>query len=165
PGVRLRFLAAGSRATVGHFELSVLHPPLSGLSGASGLRTLKVNEDSLVMIARVLGHRVLLTGDAEREAERRLVDCCAGELRTEVLKLAHHGSRTSSSDDFLAAAAPHLAIVSVGAGNLYHHPSPAVVDRLAERHTPLLRTDRDGLIVLAFDRARRLRLELPGAPK
>ena len=142
----------------GRFRLSVLHPSL-----APG-RARKVNEDSLVVLAEILGHRMLLTGDVERMGEGELVDGCPRCLRSEVLKVAHHGSRTSSSDDFLDAAAPRLALVSVGAGNLYHHPSPIVLERLADHHARVLRTDRDGLIALAVER-KRLRLELPGAPK
>jgi competence protein ComEC len=83
----------------------------------------------------------------------------AGEVRpADVLKVAHHGSRTSSTEEFLDALHPWFAVISVGFENSYGHPHPAIVDRLAGRHATILRTDRDGLITIRTD-GRRLRVE------
>jgi competence protein ComEC len=157
PGARTRFLAKGNRATLGRWRLTVLHPEADDRH--------EVNERSLVLLAEVHGRRVLLTGDIESWAEHHLADCCARDLRADILKVAHHGSRTSSTYAFLEAASPRLALISVGVKNLYHHPSPEVVERLQDNGARILRTDRNGEVVIRFREDGRMRIETPGAPK
>jgi competence protein ComEC len=82
-------------------------------------------------------------------------------LRADILKVGHHGSRTSSSEQFLDAVRPRLALVSVGAGNVYHLPTPMIMDRLAARGAQVLRTDRLGTIVARTD-GRRIRVAAAG---
>jgi competence protein ComEC len=156
PGVRTRFLWRGKKLALGRWRLTALHPAAKDDG--------PVNERSLVLLAEVHGRRALLTGDIERGAERDLAACCARDLRVDVLKVAHHGSRTSSTETFLEAVAPRLALISVGVGNVYHHPSPEIVERLGGR-SRVLRTDRAGEIVVRFGEDGRLRIETPGAPK
>lgn len=156
PGTRTRFLWAGKRARVGRWRLTVLHPEREEQRGE--------NERSLVLLAEAHGRRILLTGDIESWAEARLLSCCGQELRTDLLKVAHHGSKTSSTQPFLAAARPRLALISAGVNNLYHHPSPVVLDRLAEHGARVLRTDRDGMILVRLSE-RGMRIELPGSPR
>jgi competence protein ComEC len=156
PGVRTRLLSRGSRLTLGRWRLTALHPAADDDG--------PVNERSLVLLAEAHGRRALLTGDVERGAERELAACCARELHADLLKVAHHGSRTSSTEAFLDAVAPRLALISVGVGNVYHHPSPEIVERLGSR-SRVLRTDRTGEIVVRFGVDGRLRIETPGAPK
>ena len=83
-----------------------------------------VNERSLVLLAEVHGRRALLTGDIESGAERELADCCAPVLHADLLKVAHHGSRTSSTEAFLEAVAPRLALISVGTATSTTTPRP-----------------------------------------
>ncbi|HXU29437.1 MAG TPA: hypothetical protein VN851_02570, partial [Thermoanaerobaculia bacterium] len=106
-----------------------------------------------------------LTGDVERVGELHLLDLPRERLRADVLKVAHHGSRTSSAGFLLDAVEPRWAPISVGPKNPYYHPSPEVLERFAERHLHVLRTDRDGEIRLRFGRDGRIRLDLPGTPK
>jgi competence protein ComEC len=94
----------------------------------------------------------------------RLLSCCEDEVQVDVLKVAHHGSKTSSTESFLDAARPRLALVSAGVKNLYHHPSPVILDRLSERGIRVLRTDRDGMVLFRLYEER-MRIELPGAPR
>lgn len=157
PGMPVRERAAGDTVTIGRWRLSFLHP--QGVP-----RGEEDNERSLVIRATALGRSALLTGDVESWGERRML-AAGAELRSDVLKVAHHGSRSSSSEEFLRAAAPRLAVVSAGRGNRFHHPSPEVVERLADLSIPLLRTDRDGEIRLRFEVGGRLRLDLPGSPR
>ncbi len=158
PGARKRFLGKGSRIALGRWRLAVLHPEADDDHG-------EVNERSLVLLAEVYGRRVLLTGDIERWAEHRLAGCCAPDLRADVLKVAHHGSRTSSTETFLEAASPRLALISVGVNNPYYHPSPDVVERLQDHGARVLRTDLSGEVVLRFREDGRMRIETPGAPR
>lgn len=110
------------------------------------------NETSVVVRVDYGDRRLLFTGDAEAAEEAWLV-ARAGcvSLRADVLKLGHHGSRTSTTTQFLEAVSPRVAVASVGADNRYGHPSPQVVDRLAASDIPLWRTDLDGTVVIRTD--------------
>ncbi|HEV7518955.1 MAG TPA: DNA internalization-related competence protein ComEC/Rec2, partial [Thermoanaerobaculia bacterium] len=168
PRVRTRILTPGTKARVGRWRLTVLH------AGEAAGDSRKVNERSLVLRADAGdpanagdtgGRRVLLTGDAGREAEREMLDRWpAAELRADLLKIGHHGSNSGSSEDFLDAVAPRLALISVGLANPYHHPAARVLDRLAVHQIPLLRTDRSGEVLVNFEN-RRIRIKLPGDPR
>jgi len=97
-------------------------------------------------------HAMLLTGDAEEPEEQWLLDNTPLEwLRADVLKVGHHGSKTSSGAAFLDAVHPQLALISVGRGNTYGHPSPEVTDRLIERQITVVRTDMVGTAVIRSD--------------
>jgi competence protein ComEC len=119
------------------------------------------NLASSVLIARIGAVRVLLTGDAEGPEEDWLLEHDAGALEADVLKVAHHGSRTSTTPPFLAAVRPRLALVSVGAHNTYGHPDADVMQRLHAAGAQLLRTDRAGTIVVRTD-GRRITVEARG---
>lgn len=156
PGAPVRVVWSGETGAVGRWKLHVLHPDRDEDRGT--------NERSLVIRAEALGKSFLLTGDIESWAEMRLLSCCEDEVRVDVLKVAHHGSKTSSTESFLDAARPRLALISAGVKNLYRHPSPVILDRLAERGIRVLRTDRDGMILVRLSEGR-TRIELPGAPR
>lgn len=137
----------GDRWQVDGVDLRVLAPDSAWTAAQTD-----ANESSVVL--RVALHDVvfLLTGDAEAEEERWLLaNAESGVLRADVLKLAHHGSRTSSTSPFLDAVSPRIGVVSVGAGNSYGHPSPETLRAFADRGVPLLRTDRDGTLVVSTD--------------
>ena len=116
---------------------------------AAGLND--ANLASTVMMARVGAIRMLFTGDAEAEEEEWLLARDAQALAADVLKVGHHGSRTSTTPRFLAAVRPRLALVSVGAHNAYRHPSPEVMHALHDSGAQVLRTDRAGTIVVRTD--------------
>ncbi len=132
-GVTLEFLAPDSAWTVG------LKDP---------------NLASTIALVRYGMVRFLLVGDAERVEEDWLLTHYSTGLRAQVLKVGHHGSSTSSSDEFLAAVRPSLAVISVGAGNKYGHPSGDVIHALARVGAEILRTDELGTIVVRTDGVR-----------
>lgn len=103
------------------------------------------NNASVVLHARAGGRSFLLTGDIEREAEFHFDD---RDWRADVLKVAHHGSRSSTGAPFLDAVAPRLAVISCGRRNLFGHPHPDVIAALNERRIRTLRTDRDGEVTV-----------------
>jgi competence protein ComEC len=82
----------------------------------------------------------------------------SGLRPADVLKVAHHGSRTSSTEEFLGAVRPAFALISAGFENSYGHPHPTVVERLREHHAAILRTDLDGMITIRTD-GRRIKVE------
>ena len=119
------------------------------------------NDASSVARVRVGDVTVLMTGDAEAGEERWLLTHQSALLRADVLKVAHHGSNTSSTPEFLDAVRPRLALVSVGVGNIYRHPSPEVMQSLAARGAVTMRTDLHGSVVVRTD-GRSLHVEAGG---
>lgn len=144
--VRWHRVHPGDSLDVDGVRLTVLAPDSAWLSG---LRD--PNEGSVVVLVRYGAVRFLLMGDAERGEEEWLLAHAASRLHADVLKVGHHGSITSSTEPFLGAVAPRVALVSVGAGNRYGHPSPAVMHALARHGTLVLRTDRAGSVVVRTD--------------
>ena len=109
------------------------------------------NEASTVVRVRYGAVRFLLVGDAEGREEGWLLSHEAGALRADVLKVGHHGSATSTTAPFLRAVRPSVALVSVGLGNSYGHPSRAVMSALAGAGATVLRTDLLGTVVVRTD--------------
>jgi competence protein ComEC len=118
------------------------------------------NDDSLVMRIKFGGNSFLLTGDMEKRTENELAE--AGLLQhDDVLKVGHHGSRTSSSPALLDIEKPGFGIISDGFDNSYGHPHPLTIAALAERHVAVYRTDELGLVKVVSD-GHRLRIETAG---
>ena len=137
-GRRLRFDGA---------ELEVLHPPTTG----PGAKPLNANDRSVVIRVTYGAFSLLLTGDVESAGEAMLLE--RGELRpSQVLKVAHHGSRTSTTTAFLEAVRPEVAIIPVGRRNRYGHPDPGVLARLASIGARIHRTDAAGTVRVVAQR-------------
>ena len=139
-GARLRRVETGDIFRVGADRLSVLLPPPGYHAGAAAS-----NDDSMVVRITGGGGAMLLEGDAEAVGEHWMLDHHL-DLASALLKVGHHGSRTSSTPQFLAAVHAQAAVISVGAGNTYGHPSPAVLQQLAAAGARVFRTDRDGAV-------------------
>lgn len=152
PKTAYRMGKAGDRYAFGEAEIRLFHP------GAS----LPANNNNASVVARLScrGVAMLFTGDAETPAEQEMLKR-GGLGRVAVLKVAHHGSASSSSARFLSALSPRLAVISVGAGNSYGHPRPDTLKRLKAAGAEILRTDELGTIVLVCD-AKGMRREFPG---
>jgi competence protein ComEC len=157
-GVDVRRAARGDTLVDGPgWGMRVLWPrrddPLEG-SGA--------NDRSLVTLVWWNGGTFLLMGDLEAEGEAELL--ASGDLpRGGLLKVGHHGSRTSTSSDFLDRVEPEAAVISCGSGNRFGHPHPEALERLASRGVRLFRTDRHGaVIVQAREWGAEVRLLVPG---
>lgn len=133
----VRFAHEGQHLLLEDVSVEVLGPVV-------GEKPRKVNNASVLTRIDFSGMRFLLTGDAEASAERALVARYGSRLKSDVLKAGHHGSKTSTSSDILAAATPATAVISVGADNTYGHPHPTVLERL--KGLPILRTDQQGTI-------------------
>ena len=135
-GVKVAYIYSGQVIKEGNVEFHVLWPKKEKQTGDS-------NSDSLVLMARVKDTSVLLTGDAPRETEEKVVGNAKG---TDILKVSHHGSKTATSEGFLEALGPRLAIISAGINNSYNHPDPLVLNRLMERKIDYLCTKYNGEI-------------------
>lgn len=139
-GAATERLAAGREVRSGGLRLDVIWPPRELLAGPH--RGQDPNLLALVMVARWQRFSMLLTADAE--AETTPLD--TGPI--DVLKVAHHGSDDAGLGALLDRARPRLAVISVGAGNPYGHPTASTLATLAAHRVPVLRTDEDGTIVL-----------------
>jgi competence protein ComEC len=124
--------------------IQILSPPPDYAALKSG------NNDSLAFRITLGAHSFLLTGDMERGMESRML-ADGSDLHADVLKLGHHGSKTSTTQPFLDAVAPSIGIVSAGYENSFGHPHRDVMARLADRHAAVLRTDLDGLVTIRSD--------------
>jgi beta-lactamase superfamily II metal-dependent hydrolase len=111
---------------------------------------LGINDNSLVVRIDHARRMLLFAGDLEREGEHLLHARQGRRLRADVVKVAHHGSATSSTPHFVAAAAPALAVISCGALNRFGFPAGRVVARWQARGATVLRTDRAGAITLVI---------------
>ena len=120
--------------------------PLTGMSGADPAAS--ENDNSLVLALEYAGRRLLFAGDLEADGEAALL--ATGGLRADVLKVPHHGSRTSSTEPFVAAVHPSLAVISVGERNRWGFPNPAVVARYLAAGARVLRTDTDGAVAVSL---------------
>lgn len=126
----------------GGAELDVLYPD-TDVSGF-GDRT---NDGSIVMQLRYGSTSAMLTGDAPFSTEAHLIAVASSSLQSTLLKVGHHGSKTSTSAAFIAAVHPQMALISVGAHNTYGHPTAETLGRLSAAGVPVWRTDQRGIIV------------------
>jgi competence protein ComEC len=142
--VRRTMAQRGMKLPVGDLTLTALNPRTPPLTGTAS----DGNNNAAVLRLDYGQTSLLLTGDAEQEAEADML--AAGvPLRADVLKVGHHGSNGSSSPPFLAAVAPQLAVIQVGADNTFGHPAPALLERL--KGVEVLRTDQNGRIEVVSD--------------
>ena len=152
-GIRIRRPAELCRAPrrFGAASVRLLAPCPGFTSGRDA------NDNSLVLRVELGKRAFLLTGDAEALEEAELVARESASLRADLLKVGHHGSRTSTSLALLQAVSPRVATISCGTRNRFGHPTPEVMRRLESEGVPALRTDRDGGILVATD-GQRLRV-------
>jgi competence protein ComEC len=136
-------MAAGHHFVFGGALVEVLAPPAGYTPGAAAN-----NDDSLVLHVAYGRTSVLLEGDAQAASERYML---AEELHSDLLKVGHHGSKTSTTPRFLAAVAPSYAVISVGHHNPYGHPKIDVLDRLQSDHIRTFRTDALGATSFYLD--------------
>ena len=142
-------LAAGDRLAVDEIGLRVLWPvrgqvPAVPPDGGTG-----INNVSVVMLGQVGSRKFLLMGDVEEGIDPSLL--AEGLPHVDLLKVAHHGSRTATTQAFVDAVRPSVAVASAGAGNPYGHPAAATLRRLAASGARVLRTDRDGSVIVGFE--------------
>ncbi len=138
---------AGQKVSAGNFYIKTLYP----LTGIAGEKVDDLNEVSVVSKLNFDNREVFLfTGDVYREQEKEVIEYVEENgisLKTDVLKIGHHGSRTSTAEEFLLQTLPRIAIVMVGEDNRYDHPHQEVLDILGKYKVEIKRTDRHGDII------------------
>lgn len=150
PGHAVRAaVAAGDRLAVDEIDIQVLWPVRGQVPAEPPDSGTGINNVSIVMLGTIGARRFLLAGDVEEEIDPSLLAAHLPPI--DLLKVAHHGSRTATTDAFVAAIRPRVAVASAGIGNPYGHPARATLDRLARAGARVYRTDRDGSVTVAFD--------------
>jgi competence protein ComEC len=145
--IPIQIIGGGDQLQFGPVVISVLWP-----TAAQNPELPSQNNDSIVLKVRLGQRSFLLTGDLEARAEALLAPFAAN-LRADVVKVAHHGSKTSSTSEFIAAAQPRYAVISVGQTSIFGHPSPEVVQRWESAGVLVLRTGNSGTITFTTDGA------------
>ena len=130
------------------FDLGALRNTIIGPSGEYS----DPNEMSYVIKAVYGETSAMLTGDAEKKSEADIIKKWSAEaLQCNILKIGHHGSDSSTTDGFLNAVDPEIAVISCGAGNKYGHPMPEILEKLAAKGITVYRTDTQGSIIFKTD--------------
>ncbi len=138
-------IEAGDIIHFGAVAVSVLWPPATGEKSS--------NNDSIVLRIQFGERSILLTGDIEQATERALLTS-QQQLHADVIKVPHHGSKTSSTEGFVAATKPQLAIISVGRNSRFGHPHKEVVERWQSNGATVLTTGNSGTITVINRRPR-----------
>ncbi|WP_010650959.1 DNA internalization-related competence protein ComEC/Rec2 [Oceanobacillus massiliensis] len=139
--VDVRRVGQGDTILIGGHQFHVIAP---------GMDLLSANENSLVLYSPLGGKDWLFTGDIGQKAERELMRNYP-DMTVDILKVAHHGSNTSTEQSFLDTVNPSTALISVAENNSYGHPGSEVLDRLREKGITILRTDRYGAVQYFYD--------------
>lgn len=134
------YVWAGETYTYGELTLDILSP---------SVQTDDYNDMSIIVRVLYGDTSFLFTGDATRTAEKIVIE--QYDVDADVLKVGHHGSSTSSSEDFITAVSPSFAVISCGANNSYGHPHKEVVNLFDSLNIPTRRTDEEGNIVVYSD--------------
>ena len=146
-GIALSLIGEGDGLRFGEVTATVLWPPTS-----ANLQTRSSNNDSLVLQIQFGSSKILLLADVERKAELGLLARrFEGGLASDVVKVAHHGSRTSSIEELVNAARPRFAIISVGQHSMFGHPHAEVVERWRAAGAEILTTGQSGTITVTTD--------------
>jgi competence protein ComEC len=112
-----------------------------------------INNNSLVLKLNYKQFNILFTGDIEKIAEEEIVKKYKSkELKADILKIAHHGSKTSSIEKFIDLVSPQIALIGVGENNKFNHPNEEVIDRLEKKNIKIYRTDKNGEISLKINK-------------
>lgn len=142
-GLKVTPAQAGTKIDLGEEVTGVfLSPAASSYEG--------LNNYSAVLKLTYQDTSFLFTGDAEAEVEKELL-ASGADLSSTVLKVAHHGSDTSTTAEFLEKVKPPIAVISVGENNRYGHPSSKVIKRLEKAGIQVFRTDRHGNVIITSD--------------
>ena len=144
-GIPVRYGKAGDGITAGNMKIRVLGP-----DAPDRQKEAEANAQCLILSVSYGEFDALLTGDVCGEGEKKLTETVRQEGKTyEVLKVAHHGARSSTPEEFLQAVRPSFAILSCGRGNRYGHPHKEVMERAEAMGCEIRRTDREGCITVS----------------
>lgn len=151
--IKVVFIKQGDKLNVdSNTKLDILYPP-------EELEYDDLNNNSIVAKLTYNKFSILFTGDIEK-SEKNLLDMYKNkELESNIIKISHHGSKTSSSEEFIKAVNPKIALIGVGVSNKFGHPNKEVIERLENINCKIYRTDEMGEITMEVNKAGKIRIE------
>ncbi|MCT4621179.1 MAG: DNA internalization-related competence protein ComEC/Rec2 [Marinisporobacter sp.] len=129
-----------------NLKIKILHPGKSLILSSGD----DINNNSLIVLMEYKGYNILFTGDIEAEGEQEILESYPN-LSVDLLKVAHHGSNSSSTDEFLEVVKPTIAVIQVGK-NVHGHPHKNILNRLKENSAAVFRNDKDGAVIVTLDK-------------
>ena len=143
--INLIYVYSGNKLNIGDVKVTILHPQKQLIINNT------INNNSIVCKLEYKSFSMLFTGDIENEAEE-LIQSKNVNLNADILKVAHHGSKTSSSQEFLNLVKPKIALIGVGEKNKFGHPNAEILERFKYIGTKIYRTDKNGEITVIVNK-------------
>lgn len=152
--IRLIEVKKGDKIKIGRYsEFKILFPTSRLLSENP------LNNNSIVAQFNYNNFKMLFTGDIEKLAEQQILKAEKAEIRADILKVAHHGSKTSSIPEFIKAVKPKIALIGVGKNNTFGHPNQQTIKNLENIKCRIYRTDLQGEIIIKIDQKGRMNVK------
>lgn len=146
---------AGEILSIGKVQIKVLWPEKEQILQNP------LNNNSLVLQMQYQQISILFTGDIEAIAEEKMVEVYGKSLQSTILKVAHHGSKSSTIEEFLQCVNPKIALIGVGENNTFGHPNEMVLQRLKEKGCRIYRTDQNGEIMISIHKQMQIKETIP----
>lgn len=146
--IQIIYVKSGDEIRIKDLAFKILHPK----SKENQISENPLNNNAIVCMVKYKNRRILFTGDIEKVAENEMVKEYTNGLKADILKVGHHGSKTSTTKEFLDLINPSVALIGVGQNNKFGHPNEDVIKRLEEKNIQIYRTDEMGEISVIIDK-------------
>ena len=153
--ILVRIWQAGENLQIGKLYLRILWPEKEQIMENA------LNNNSLVLQLQYEQFSILFTGDIEAIAEEKMVQTYGKSLQSTILKVAHHGSKSSTIEAFVECVNPKIALIGVGENNTFGHPNEMVIQRLKDIGCTIYRTDKNGEIVITINNEIHIQEKIP----
>lgn len=152
--IQIIYVKSGDKIRIKDLAFKILHPK----SKENQISENPLNNNAIVCMVKYKNRRILFTGDIEKVAENEMVKEYTNGLKADILKVGHHGSKTSTTKEFLDLINPSVALIGVGQNNKFGHPNEDVIKRLEEKNIQIYRTDEMGEISVIIDKNGKIKI-------
>lgn len=152
--IQIIYVRSGDEIRIKDLAFKILHPK----SKENQISENPLNNNAIVCMVKYKNRRILFTGDIEKVAENEMVKEYTNGLKADILKVGHHGSKTSTTKEFLDLINPSIALIGVGQNNKFGHPNEDVIKRLEEKNIQIYRTDEMGEISVIIDKNGKIKI-------
>ena len=152
--IQIIYVRSGDEIRIKDLAFKILHPK----SKENQISENPLNNNAIVCMVKYKNRRILFTGDIEKVAENEMVKEYTNGLKADILKVGHHGSKTSTTKEFLDLINPSVALIGVGQNNKFGHPNEDVIKRLEEKNIQIYRTDEMGEISVVIDKNGKIKI-------
>lgn len=152
--IQIIYVRSGDEIRIKDLAVKILHPK----SKENQISENPLNNNAIVCMVKYKNRRILFTGDIEKVAENEMFKEYTNGLKADILKVGHHGSKTSTTKEFLDLINPSIALIGVGQNNKFGHPNEDVIKRLEEKNIQIYRTDEMGEISVIIDKNGKIKI-------